>query len=204
MLAELTAQQEELRDTITQAIVAQSKLRVQQEQLEDKLCRQLQENLEGCALDDSFERITAELQDTEQALTYIGENLHDTEIRLARKRDLETLIPQREQNLSKLGYALSAAREELIRSESRREALKEQIDTLQEALLDSDTTAAEARRLALQAEAESLSNVLKIAEEDYNACKTSLAGVVSVWTLCSLMKALVLWMRNPSSRPSAL
>lgn len=190
MLTQLTAQQEELRSTITQAEVAQSKLRGQQEQLEDKIRRQLQGNLEGCALDGSLERITTRLQDAEQALTHIEEQLHDIEIRLARKRDLETLIPQREQNLNKLAHALSAAREELIRSESRREALKEQIDTLQEALLYSDTTAAEARRLALQAEAESLSNALKTAEEDYNACKTSLAGMdAAIQELSKLLEA---------------
>lgn len=190
MLTQLTAQQEELRSTITQAEVAQSKLRGQQEQLEDKLRRQLQENLEGCALDGSLELITTRLQDAEQALTHIEDQLHDTKIRLARKRDLETLIPQREQNLNKLEHALSTAREELIRSESRREALKEQIDTLQEALLYSDTTAAEARRLALQTEAESLSNALKTAEEDYSACKTSLAGMdAAIQELSKLLEA---------------
>lgn len=175
-LTGLRAQLEELRGTISQIDLNQSKLLGQQDQLEGKLLRQLQEHLENCPLEQADERITVEFQQTQEALAQIEKRLQETEGRLARKQELEVLIPKKESDLKTLEQAVSATREEMASEESRRVEIASQLETLQAELRYPDAAAAQTKLTDLETELVELNRTRKAAEETYNTCKTELIG----------------------------
>lgn len=175
-LAALAAQQEKLREAITHTEVALGSLQGQREQAEGKLRRQLQELMEGCALDEAAGRIQAQLLDVEQALARVNERLTENEAELTRKQELEGLIPQGEKSLQEREQAISGAREELARSESRKAEMAGQIEALQTQLRYTGAAAALERQTALGRAIQELAGALTAAEGAYNGYNTELAG----------------------------
>ena len=176
-VAELTAQQEKLRGQASQAETVLSSTRGRLEQLERNLRRQLQEHLENCPLEDAAEYIAEQLQMLDADLTQLDTQLEELEGKLARKRELETLIPQQEQHLRDLEQAAAALREELAGAESRREEISGQIETLQNGLRFPDAGAAQRRQAELEQERTALDAALQAAEEACAQVQTNLAGV---------------------------
>ncbi|MDO4515887.1 MAG: SMC family ATPase [Bacillota bacterium] len=176
LCADLTAQLEELREALTREELARSSLTGRQAQLEDALCRRIQEELSGCPLEEAPEKIAAALAETGDALTRLTEELEQVEEKLTRKQALEGLIPQRAQSLQEEEKTLAAAREDLARLESRREEAAGQMESLRGELHFPDAAAARERQTALDREIGKLAEDLKAAEETCRAAETQLAG----------------------------
>ena len=179
--AEAAAQvsrQEELQKEITQAEVELSGLRGQRKQLEDKLLRQLRERLgDNCTLETAPEYVATGLSNGDDALAQVKIRLDDAASRLARKQELESLIPQREQGLQDLEQSLAALREELAGAQSRRDEMMKQLQALQAGLRFPDADAAMEKQAALQGEIAALDAVLNGLEEACAADQKELAGL---------------------------
>lgn len=160
------SRQEGLQKELTRSEVELSKLQGQREQLEDKLLRQIRDHLgENCTLETAPECLAEELSNGEDTLARTEIRLKEAAVRLERKRELERLIPQREQALKELEQNLTALREELAGAQSRREELRKQIQILQAGLRCPDAAAAMEKQAALQREIAALDSALKEAEE---------------------------------------
>lgn len=176
-LAALTAQQEQLRETITQAELAQSGLQGQKEQLEESLRRQLDEQLGNCPLSEAAEQIAAQLQIVEEKQERLSQEVQEAEAKLERKGQLDILIPRSEGDLGQLDQEITAAREELARTNSRREETEGQLQALRTQLHYPDAAGALDKKTALEEEIAGLDEALERAEEAWNACKIQLAGL---------------------------
>lgn len=173
---ELTGQLSELQTGIVQAENAQSGLKGQLAQLDGKLRRQLEEHLPGCALVDAGRQTAAELRGAEEMLAQLDEALRQTEEKLARRQELDELIPRGAQGLEALGEEIARARTDLAGLDSRREGLEQRIGELRAGLRCADANAAQARQAALQTELAALTGALQQAEEARRGCETELAG----------------------------
>lgn len=173
----LTLQQEEVRAAIAQAEVAQSGLQGQKEQLEETLRRQLEEQLEYCPLMEAAEQLAIQMKSMEETRQQLSRQVQQTEEKLKRKQQLDAQIPQREGEVSQMDQKIAAAREELARTNSRREELVEQLQTLRAQLHYSDAAEAREKKNALEGEIARLDEALKGAEEAWNTSKSQLAGL---------------------------
>ena len=129
-----------------------SRLRGQQEQLAERLSRQLAEALPGCRRENAAAYIAAERAETEQALAALEAQLASLDAGIARRKTLALRIPQRESELRGQEQTMNAGREELARTESREGALGEQNARLRDGLSFPSAAAAEKQRQTLAAE----------------------------------------------------
>lgn len=176
VVSDLTQQQENLRETLSQAEVAQSALEGQRNQLAEALRQQLQTHLPGCVWEDALGQIRAALQDAEEVLAHLTKQLGALDAKLRRKQELETQIPQREQSLQELERSIAAAREEQAGAESRKEEIQGQIQALQSQLHCPDTAAAQQRLSGLKEALQALVQALEEAEKAAAALGTELSG----------------------------
>ena len=176
-LSRLTVQQEQLREAITQAEVAQSGLQGQREQLEETLRRQLEEQLASCPLSQAAEQVTVQLQAVEETQRKLMQQVQQAEERLRRKEQLDLQIPQQEEQLSRLDQEITAAREELVRTHSRREEADAQLQSLQAQLHYPDAAGAKGRKEMLEKEIAGLDGERQRAEEACNTAKSRLEGL---------------------------
>ena len=170
-LERLTAEQEEQRSAAAAAENLLSRLRGQQEQLAERLSRQLAEALPGCRMDNAAAYIAAERAETEQALAALEAQLASLDAGIARRETLALLIPQRESELRGQEQTMNAGREELARTESREGALGEQNARLRDGLSFPSVAAAEKQRQTLAAEMDAASAARRAAEERFEACR---------------------------------
>ena len=175
-LQALTDRQERGAEALAQADVAQGKLQGQREQLEDKLRRQLLEQLGDCPLEDAAGRAAAEQRAAADGLAQVRKQLREAQTRLERKRELEALLPRREARLRELEQALSARQQELSGAESRREEIASQVQALRAELPCPDAAAAQAELAQLQAGLDALNRALEGAREALAARGLDLAG----------------------------
>lgn len=98
-LERLAAEQEEQRSAASAAENLLSRLRGQQEQLAERLSRQLAEALPGCRMENAAACIAAERVEAEQALAALEAQLASLDAGIARRKTLALLIPQRESEL---------------------------------------------------------------------------------------------------------
>lgn len=160
------SRQEDLQKDITQSEVELSRLRGQQEQLEDKLLRQIQEHIDAnCTLEAAPECLAREILSGEETLAQTEIQLEKSTAQLERKRELELLIPQREQQLKELEQNLAALREELAGAQSRKAEVARQVQALQTSLHYPDAGAALEKQATIQKEISTLDSNLKTAEE---------------------------------------
>ena len=176
-LSRLTVQQEQLRESITQAEVAQSGLQGQKDQLEQTLCRQLEEQLASCPISEAAEQVTVQLQAVEETQRQLMQQVQQAEEQLRRKEQLDLQIPQQEEQLSRLDQEITAAREELVRTHSRREEADAQLQSLQAQLHYPDAAGANGRKGELEAELAGLEEAQQHAQEAWNAAKSRLEGL---------------------------
>lgn len=169
-LERLTAEQEEQRSAAAAAENLLSRLRGQQEQLAERLSRQLAEALPGCRRENAAAYIAAERAETEQALAALEAQLASLDAGIARRKTLALLIPQRESELRGQEQTMNAGREELARTESREGALGEQNARLRDGLSFPSAAAAEKQRQTLAAEMDAAAAARKAAEERFEAC----------------------------------
>ena len=170
-LERLAAEQEEQRSAASAAENLLSRLRGQQEQLAERLSRQLAEALSGCRMENAAACIAAERAEAEQALAALEAQLASLDAGIARRKTLALLIPQRESELRGQEQAMNAGREELARTESREGALGEQNARLRDGLSFPSAAAAEKQRQTLAAEMDAAAAARKAAEERFEACR---------------------------------
>ena len=168
---QLAAEQEEKRRTIAEAENRLSRLRGQQEQLADRLSRQLAETLPGCGAENAVERIAAEQTEVQQALAALEAQLASLDAGIARRKALDALVPQRETELRGQEQAMNTGRVELAQAESRESALGEQNAKLRDALSFPSAAAAEKQRQTLTAEIGAADAARKAAEQRFEACR---------------------------------
>lgn len=154
-----------LRDTIIKEKDAYSRLSGQQEQLEQKLHGRLAELLPDCPPEQAAERLDTALNKVQQRLQDSADVLSAIEQKLARKRLLDTQIPQREQEMQAQTQKISAARAALSGAESRRTSLEEQIAALRKTLSFADAAAAVQQERTLGNELDTLEKAYKAAEK---------------------------------------
>ena len=169
-LERLTAEQEEQCSAAAAAENLLSRLRGQQEQLAERLSRQLAEALPGCRTENAAAYIAAEQAETEQALAALEAQLASLDAGIARRETLALRIPQRESELRGQEQAMNAGREELARTESREGALGEQNARLRDGLSFPSVATAEKQRQTLAAEMDAAAAARKAAEERFEAC----------------------------------
>lgn len=170
-LERLAAEQEEQRSAASAAENLLSRLRGQQEQLAERLSRQLAEALPGCRMENAAACIAAERVEAEQALAALEAQLASLDAGIARRKTLALLIPQRESELRGQEQTMNAGREELARTESREGALGEQNARLRDGLSFPSVAAAEKQRQTLAAEMDAAAAARKAAEERFEACR---------------------------------
>ena len=170
-LERLAAEQEEQRSAASAAENLLSRLRGQQEQLAERLSRQLAEALPGCRTENAAAYIAAERAETEQALAALEAQLASLDAGIARRETLALRIPQRESELRRQEQTMNAGREELARTESREGALGEQNARLRDGLSFPSAAAAEKQRQTLAAEMDAAAAARKAAEERFEACR---------------------------------
>ncbi len=168
---QLAAGQEAQRSAIAEADSRLSRLRGQQEQLADRLSRQLTETLPGCCMENAAAGIAAEQTEVQQALAALEAQLASLDAGIARRKALDALVPQRESELRGQEQAMNAVREELARAESRESALAEQSAKLRGALSFPSAAAAEKQRQTLTGEIGAADAARKAAEERFEACR---------------------------------
>ncbi len=189
-LRELTAGQDMLREKLNEAERKQSGLEGQREQLALRLCRQLREHMDGCGPEEAAARIALQLEAAEQALSELEERLRETEAGMSRKKELEELIPKREQSRKEAEQAAASARESLTGALSRREEKGNQLDILRAELRCTDEAAAREKQSSLREEITRMSDALKEAEEAYRVRREELAGTNStIENLTKLMSS---------------
>jgi len=178
LLVRLTDRQEELHKKAAELKATQRAGQDRREQLARRCLRQLEErHLEGCGLEDAGRQIEEGLRSITGILAGLEGGLRKAEKQLARKGELEVLIPRQEQILDEQKRELSSMREELIRTDSRRGELQGQLAVLQRELCYSDTQAAQDRQFALKTELSLLDAALKAAQDALTERKTALAGI---------------------------
>ena len=170
-LERLAAEQEKQRSADSAAENLLSRLRGQQEQLAERLSRQLAEALPGCRMENAAAYIAAEQAETEQALAALEAQLASLDAGIARRETLALRIPQRESELRGQEQTMNAGREELARTESREGALGEQNARLRDGLSFPSAAAAEKQRQTLAAEMDAAAAARKAAEERFEACR---------------------------------
>jgi exonuclease SbcC len=131
--------------------------------------------------------LTQEHMIMEQFLT-LGGRLQAEEKRIARKAELERLIPQKEAELALAERQLVEAREQLAALTAAREQLTERIEQLRQELAYPDKAAAEGECKALRGKLTLLKTALTQAEGARNQCKETLAGIQA--TIGQLRKQL--------------
>ncbi|MCM1149736.1 MAG: SMC family ATPase [Butyricicoccus sp.] len=178
-LKQLAERQEERRGELERAERERSVLSGQREQLELRLCEQLRQRLDGCALADASGRIAGELDAAARELAELETRIAETQAGLDRKRELETLLPQREQGLGEAKDAVSLAQRELAGAQASREVMEKQLALQGEGLRCADESAARELLESMGAEAAELSGALKAAEAAVNSAREELAGTQS-------------------------
>lgn len=94
-----------------------------------------------------------------------------------RKKELDELVPKKEQAFSDKDKSIRTLRESLASFQATIQSATEQMDVLKNRLSFKDKSAAIARKKALEKEQEDFKNALERAEKDYSSCKDTLSSL---------------------------
>ena len=111
------------------------------------------------------------------ALSELETQIQEIQKQQARKAQLDTLLPGKEQALSEAEEALSSAKARLAASGTSIQSFTGQITGLREKLAFLGKPEANARRSALEAEKKRLQQELEAAEKNYRSCKEQLTAL---------------------------
>ena len=143
---------------------------------EEALCRDLDSLIPGCALPDAPGAARLQERSLAQEITALNASLRQTETAIARKKELDSLIPKREAALAAAEKELSSALEQLAALTASASELKNQIEQLRAKLPYPDKFAAEREKKVLQQKLQQLKNSLAAAESGVSTGKERLAA----------------------------
>ena len=155
---------------------ARTALEEREQRLRSQMVHVLPEQGEDRSLDQVAQAIREAQRKAQEALDQVRGQLRQVEAALARKRQLDTQIPQQEQRLGELEQAMSSAREQLAGANSRREELEGQIHTLEGQLRYPQADQARQEQGKLNGERQRLEEAQAEAQKRANAAQLALTG----------------------------
>lgn len=160
--------------------VEAGKARTALEEREQRLRSQMAHVLPEQGADQLLDQVAQSIQEAQrkaqEALDQVRGQLRQVEAALARKRQLDTQIPQQEQRLGELEQAMSSAREQLAGANSRREELEGQVHTLEGQLRYPQADQARQEQSDLKGKLQRLEEAQTQAQRRANAAQLALTG----------------------------
>lgn len=157
--------------------VEAGKARTALEEREGRLRSQMAHVLPEQGADQPVDQSIQEAQrKAQEALDQVRRQLRQVEAALARKRQLDTQIPQQEQRLGELEQAIASAREQLAGANSRREELQGKIHTLEGQLRYPQAEQARQEQSDLKGKLQRLEEAQTQAQRRANAAQLALTG----------------------------
>ena len=160
--------------------VEAGKARTALEEREQRLRSQMAHVLPEQGADQPLDQVAQSIQEAQrkaqEALDHVRGQLRQVEAALARKRQLDTQIPQQEQRLGELEQAIASAREQLAGANSRREELEGQIHALEGHLRYPQAEQARQEQGKLNGELQRLEEAQTQAQRRANAAQLALTG----------------------------
>ena len=144
---------------------------------EDNLRKELADLLPGTALEQAAEAILTQKEIVKTQLEQLTAQIRTVEAGIRRKNTLETLIPQKEQNLTSAEGALSAAKEQIAALTASAAELKGQMEELKGQLTYPNKNAAKTKKRNLEAQLQGMKQALAAAEDTVNRGKEKLAAI---------------------------
>ena len=146
---------------------------------EEKLLREAGRLLPGVPLQEVYAAAQDAYEALEEEFSAIEKQITQVESREARAVELQTLIPQKEEELLKAYTTETEAKEKIASLTTAVAELNKQIVEKKRKLVFADKAEAEIQKDALQEKLDALKKVLTDAENNYNTCKEELAGIRS-------------------------
>ncbi|OUN97282.1 hypothetical protein B5F98_06000 [Pseudoflavonifractor sp. An44] len=155
---------------------ARTALEEREQRLRSQMAHVLPEQGADQPLDQVAQAIREAQRKAQEALDQVRGQLRQVEAALARKRQLDTQIPQQEQRLGELERAIASAREQLAGANSRREELQGQIHTLEGQLRYPQAEQARQEQSDLKGKLQRLEEAQTQAQRRANAAQLALTG----------------------------
>ena len=155
---------------------ARTALEEREQRLRSQMAHVLPEQGADQPLDQVAQAVREAQRKAQEALDQVRGQLGQVEAALARKRQLDTQIPQQEQRLGELEQAIASAREQLAGANSRREELEGQVHTLEGQLRYPQAEQARQEQSDLKGKLQRLEEAQTQAQRRANAAQLALTG----------------------------
>lgn len=135
-----------------------------------------------CAVDcyeDIAAAITAKKSETDACILALGEQLKTAQLRLNRKKTLETLIPEKEESAEKKGKAITELEKKTAELLTEKAAAEERLAQLSEKCSFPSEAEAKQEIAALSAQKQTIEAREKAAAEAYAACEKELVALAA-------------------------
>ena len=144
---------------------------------EDSLDRGFRELGAHLSPEDAEEFLAEESRRADRELARLGQLLQEEEAKLARKKELSTLIPEKEREKEKTEQQISHWKQKKAEAESRSLAAGEQAERLKAGLTWESREQAEQQIRSLQAEGQTLEKALEEAKENRDTAARNLSAL---------------------------
>ena len=144
---------------------------------EETLLKEINLLLPEATLENAKTQAQQQMQQLSEQIAQMNAQLGQLDAKIARKANLDVLIPRKEAALVEAEAKLSAAKEQIAAFGASAEELKKQIAALREKLTFADKTAAERERNAQKTALQQLKNALSSAETALNQRREQLAVI---------------------------
>lgn len=141
---------------------------------EDTLKKGVEKLLPGTALNDAEAVASAQAEDLSVKIEDLKEKIKDTDAKVNRKKELDDLIPKKDEEKRDAEKELSTLDQYIARWNASAEELEKQIRSRREKLTYSDKTTAEKAAGDLQKELDGLKKAEEDAENQFNGCEKKL------------------------------
>ena len=145
----------------------------------DALIRELNELLPGTALETAAQAAQQEMVRLSAGIQSLDQQIRKTRALIARKSELEELIPRKEAAMEQTEAALSQAKEDLASCTASAESLKTQIADLQVKLPFPDQSTAEKEKTSLERALQKMQRDLENADTACRKGSEKMAGILS-------------------------
>ena len=133
--------------------------------------------LDGCPLDEAPEKLALRQEETKTRLSEIAVQRKSEEDKLARKQELDALIPDAEAQRLQVEKTIREQEKDLAALTNQRGELENQLGALTARLSYADLSTAEAKRKELEAKRSAMQTDLEEAEKAFNRAKEKLTGL---------------------------
>ena len=133
--------------------------------------------LDGCTLEEAPAKLALQREQAKSRLSEIAAKLKVEEDKLARRQELESLIPDAEAQRAQVEKTVREQEQELATLTSRQKAQEEQRGALTAKLSFADLSTAEAERDGLEARRNAMQTALEEAETAFSSAKEELTGL---------------------------